>query len=82
MPTVRVSALKCSRCGHVWLQRGADRPLLCPKCKSLRWDRPVNQKCSKCGREVEVLRPSGLCGFCDDEAQYAANREGDQDESP
>ena len=43
---------------------------------------PKQSICPKCGREVGMLRPSGLCGFCDDDADYAANREGDQDESP
>ena len=52
MPTtigrVRVTALRCERCGHVWLPRIHERPALCPKCKSLRWDKaslkPVKAK--------------------------------------
>jgi predicted Zn-ribbon and HTH transcriptional regulator len=28
------------RCGHEWLPRdGTQRPLVCPKCKSPRWDK-------------------------------------------
>lgn len=37
----QVEALKCEQCGHVWLpRRSNERPGLCPKCKSLRWDKP------------------------------------------
>ena len=39
MPEVTLSGYKCARCGHTWLPRGEERPLLCPKCKSLRWDK-------------------------------------------
>ena len=29
------------RCGHEWLPRNAaDKPRVCPKCKSPNWDRP------------------------------------------
>jgi predicted Zn-ribbon and HTH transcriptional regulator len=28
------------RCGHEWLPRDAERPRVCPKCKSPNWDRP------------------------------------------
>ena len=29
------------RCGHEWLPRDpADKPRVCPKCKSPNWDRP------------------------------------------
>jgi len=30
------------RCGHEWLPRESteDRPTVCPKCKSPRWDKP------------------------------------------
>ena len=44
MPNVKADALKCGQCGHVWLQRGEERPLLCPSCKSLRWDRTTPAK--------------------------------------
>ena len=41
MPEVQVTALKCAQCGHVWVPRYEERPLLCPnpKCRSMRWDR-------------------------------------------
>lgn len=28
------------RCGHEWLPRDDGKPLVCPKCKSPRWDQP------------------------------------------
>ena len=42
MPTIRVTAYQCSRCGHTWLPKG-DRPksARCPHCKSGAWDKPL-----------------------------------------
>ena len=37
-----VTAYRC-RCGHEWVPKGLryiERPRLCPKCKSVNWDRP------------------------------------------
>jgi predicted Zn-ribbon and HTH transcriptional regulator len=28
------------RCGHEWLPRDEEKPRVCPKCKSPRWDKP------------------------------------------
>lgn len=28
----------CKACGHRWFPRSFDRPRICPKCKSARWD--------------------------------------------
>ena len=42
---VWIKGYRC-RCGHEWLPRARDssgtveRPTVCPKCKSPRWDRP------------------------------------------
>ena len=44
MPTVRAKVLLCSQCGHKWFPRTTQKPGLCPKCKSLRWDRPRKEK--------------------------------------
>jgi len=42
MPTVKVSAFKCSVCGHIWLPvkdwKGS-KPISCAKCKTPYWDR-------------------------------------------
>src|ERR1700735_3877800 len=34
---VKLGGCRC-RCGHEWLPRGDERPTVCPKCKSPRWD--------------------------------------------
>lgn len=54
MPLERIEGwgYRCRQCGHTWVPRGlgtldptkpppkvAQEPKLCPKCKSLRWDR-------------------------------------------
>jgi predicted Zn-ribbon and HTH transcriptional regulator len=41
-PIGMVQLLGCRcRCGHEWLPREKDeRPRVCPKCKSPRWDMP------------------------------------------
>ncbi len=37
---VQLTGCRC-RCGHEWLPReAADKPRVCPKCKSANWDRP------------------------------------------
>jgi predicted Zn-ribbon and HTH transcriptional regulator len=42
---VQLRGARC-RCGHEWLPRIRDedgeveRPAVCPKCKSARWDKP------------------------------------------
>lgn len=37
---VKVDGARC-RCGHVWIPRELpERPHVCPKCKSPRWDKP------------------------------------------
>jgi hypothetical protein len=28
------------RCGHEWFPRRAEKPRVCPECKSPNWDRP------------------------------------------
>jgi len=36
---VQLPGCRC-RCGHEWLSRDGERPHVCPKCKSPRWDKP------------------------------------------
>lgn len=36
---IQLTGCRC-RCGHEWLPRGDERPSVCPKCKSPRWDKP------------------------------------------
>lgn len=38
--SVLLTGCRC-RCGHEWLPRDkAEKPRVCPKCKSPNWDRP------------------------------------------
>ena len=38
---IQITGYRC-RCGHEWTARrsNAERPRVCPKCKSPNWDRP------------------------------------------
>lgn len=29
----------CENCGHVWLSRKVDVPLVCPRCGNRRWNK-------------------------------------------
>jgi len=33
-----IVARACKACGHAWYPRSPERPRICPKCKSARWD--------------------------------------------
>jgi len=35
---------KCNKCDHVWMKRGNEQPLICPKCKTARWNKPKKLK--------------------------------------
>lgn len=35
---------KCNKCGHIWMKRGNEQPLICPKCKTARWNKPKKLK--------------------------------------
>jgi predicted Zn-ribbon and HTH transcriptional regulator len=37
--TLTVPGYRC-RCGHEWIAKAEERPRVCPKCKSPRWDQP------------------------------------------
>ena len=39
MTTVKLTKLECKRCGHIWIPRTPELPLVCPKCKSPYWNR-------------------------------------------
>jgi predicted Zn-ribbon and HTH transcriptional regulator len=41
---VKLDGCRC-RCGHEWLSREkGERPMVCPKCKSPRWDKPYKDE--------------------------------------
>jgi Zn finger protein HypA/HybF involved in hydrogenase expression len=41
---IRVYRCKCERCRHGWITRNEKTPVVCPKCKSPYWDKPINKK--------------------------------------
>jgi len=40
---IKVYECKCERCGHEWITRTEEAPIVCPKCKSPYWDKPINK---------------------------------------
>ena len=45
MATLEVKQRKCmcERCGHMWVPRN-EVVVVCPKCKSYKWNEPKNKK--------------------------------------
>jgi len=41
---IKVYECKCERCEHEWITRTGEAPIVCPKCKSPYWDKPLNNK--------------------------------------
>lgn len=37
---ITVKKCTCERCGHIWITRGKESPVVCPKCKSAYWNKP------------------------------------------
>ena len=46
---IEIPQRKCKRCGHVWLLKKPQEPVVCPKCKSPYWDREREEewRCKK-----------------------------------
>ncbi len=40
---IKVYECQCERCGHKWITRSDELPIVCPKCKSPYWDKPLNK---------------------------------------
>jgi len=40
MTEIELKELVCKKCGHKWIPR-KETVLICPKCKSVRWNRRV-----------------------------------------
>jgi len=41
---IKIGKYHCNKCNHEWIPRQADYPRICPKCKSVRWDKPVKEE--------------------------------------
>lgn len=42
---IKVKGYKCNNCKYEWLPRSKkEKPLICPKCKSARWDKEPRKK--------------------------------------
>ncbi len=44
---IKVYECKCERCGHEWITRTEESPVVCPKCKSPYWDKPLQKEDKK-----------------------------------
>ena len=40
---IKLYECKCERCKHEWITRTEESPVVCPKCKSPYWDKPLNK---------------------------------------
>ncbi len=40
----KVYECKCERCGHSWITRSEELPIVCPKCKSPYWNKPYQNQ--------------------------------------
>ncbi len=48
----QVTAYRC-RCGHEWVPRNkAERPRVCPKCKSANWDKPFKMNINRMQKKL------------------------------
>ena len=39
---IKVYECQCERCQHKWITRSEEIPVVCPKCKSPYWDKPLS----------------------------------------
>ena len=46
-----MNKLKCLWCGHRWIPR-VSKPVACPKCHSIKWDKEAKQTDDKLSLEV------------------------------
>jgi len=48
---IKVKGYRCERCGHKWIPRNKQLPIICPKCKSPYWNKPRKIKNKKRGKK-------------------------------
>ena len=56
-----VRAYRC-RCGHEWVNRplwSGERPRMCPKCKTVNWDRPLGWRRGRAGQPESAGQGEG-----------------------
>lgn len=41
---IKVYECECERCKHRWITRSEESPVVCPKCKSPYWNKPLQDK--------------------------------------
>ena len=41
---IKKKGYKCERCGHQWIPRNKEQPIICPKCKSPYWNKARKRK--------------------------------------
>ena len=39
MMTATIKILRCTKCGYEWYPRSPEKPKVCPRCKSYRWEK-------------------------------------------
>ncbi len=44
---IKVYECQCERCKHKWVTRSEGLPIVCPRCKSPYWDKPLNKNKKK-----------------------------------
>ncbi len=47
----------CKRCGYSWFPRKEERPKLCAKCRTPRWDEPKGQNEPGAKRKYNISVP-------------------------
>lgn len=38
MKTIKVLQITCKRCDHEWISKTEKKPLMCPRCKTYKWN--------------------------------------------
>jgi len=44
---IKKKGFKCEKCGHEWVPRNEETPIICPRCKSPYWNKPRKKNKNK-----------------------------------